>query len=214
MLSDTLWKCPLFYNMNKEDIEQILKVCTKRIQAVKKDEVLCHLHDIPEGIGILLQGSLQLVKYDVTGERNLLSLLHEMEVFAEMYAIPPHAALPQCIEARSDALVLWLSYEKIHTCPTSITITFMENLLTLMANKSRQLRMKNEYLSYHSIRKRLLAYFHDVSLQQQATIITIPFNRQALADYLCVDRSALCRELSKLQQEGILRYHKQEIELL
>ena len=64
-----------------------------------------------------------------------------------------------------------------------------------------------------TIRSRLLTYFSRLSVKYGSSTIQIPFNRQQLADYLNLDRSALSKELGKMQQDGLIEYHKNMIYL-
>ena len=89
----------------------------------------------------------------------------------------------------------------------------IRNLLTVCASKSLQLSERIMHTTSKSIRGRLLSYFSDCAKKEGSYSFTIPFNRQQLADYLGVDRSTMCNELSKMQREGLIRYERSSFTL-
>ena len=98
----------------------------------------------------------------------------------------------------------------MQTCPGACEYhgRLIRNLLTISAQKNLILSRRIFHTSPKSIRGRLLSYLSFQASSQGSSEFTIPFNRQQLADYLSVDRSALSNELGKMQKDGLLKVNK------
>ena len=90
----------------------------------------------------------------------------------------------------------------------------MHNLIAVLADKNVMLTDKMAHLSQRSVREKLLSYLSEQARMTQSGSFTIPFNRQQLADYLCIDRSAMSNILGKLRDEGVLTFNKSHFELM
>ena len=120
------------------------------------------------------------------------------------------------VVATKDTEVLFLNTEKVlSTCSSSCYFhnQLIHNLVSVLAFNNVKLVNKINHISYKSIRGRLLSYLSSQAIQQGKYSFEIPFNRQQLADYLCTDRSAMSNELSKMQNEGLISFHKNRFEL-
>lgn len=90
----------------------------------------------------------------------------------------------------------------------------MSNLLAMMAEKNRLLTEKIRYLTQRSTRQKIVLYLSDLARKKGKATFSLPFNRQQMADFLSVDRSALSAELSKMKKEGLIDYRKDKFTLL
>lgn len=196
---------------------QILSLCTDlhaflssySEQQVLHDEMLHH-------IGFLVKGTLQLSKHEYNGNRLLLTNITQGDVFGEVFAILQPANIPfyaKCCEACE---ILWFPYQTMMNTSSwhPQQGKLLQNLHMILARKNLLLNQRIEILSKRSTKEKLLSYLSEVSRQVQQSSFSIPYNRQELADYLCVDRSALSKELAKLESNHILRYHKDQFTLL
>lgn len=114
-------------------------------------------------------------------------------------------------QGTTETEVLFLNAARLlQTCPNSCVHhnRLIKNLLQISAQKNLTLSRRMLHTSSKFIRGRLLSYFSQERLRHGSLQFTIPFNRQQLADYLGVDRSALSNELSKMRRDGILIYEK------
>jgi CRP-like cAMP-binding protein len=119
--------------------------------------------------------------------------------------------------AKSNSTVMFLGIERIiNTCPNSCVFHnhLIENLLKILARKNILLSNKNQLLSRRTIQDKVLSYLSLQAEKKGNLTFEIPFTRNELADFLCVDRSALSRVLSKLQKEGIIEYDHKHFKLL
>ena len=154
---------------------------------------------------------------DLWGNRTLLGKAVAGELFAEAYACTENEPLMISVMAVEDTTVLMMDLSKVlHTCSRNCPQhqQISENLLRILAGKNLALSRRILHTSSKSIRGRVLSYLSFLSAKQGKKIITVPFNRQQMADYLGVDRSALSGELSKMQKDGLLEYHKESFKLL
>lgn len=200
MKTNTLQCCPLFQNI--ENLDALLKQLHAHSVSFHKGQYILHSKQQCDDLGIVLEGSAQILKYDVDGNANIFSNLSSMDLFAEAYA-GTNIPLMVDVIALEDTTVLFLQ-AKINNPSSKEQIQFLQNLLTISLKKNRNLSYKISHISLKTIRERLLAFLYDQSILQNSKEVQVYFNRQQLADYLCVDRSALSNEISKLKKEGIL----------
>lgn len=168
-----------------------------------------------ETIGLVVSGCVQVVREDIDGRQNLMAELPEGELFGEVFACAGILQSPVTVLAAKPSEVLHMNYRRIITsCPTACTFhsRLIENMLALMAQKNLLLNKKIEILSQRTTRARLLLFF-DLH-RHGARCFTIPFSREELAAYLCVDRSAMSAELSRMQKEGLIRYNRCRFEIM
>ncbi|MDO5786003.1 MAG: Crp/Fnr family transcriptional regulator [Eubacteriales bacterium] len=215
-ISHILSSCWLFRGLSAEDIQAVLGCVSARRQIYEKQEILFHAGDAVPQAGIVLRGELHIFREDFWGNQTILAALPCGELFGEVFACLPDHAADVSVRAVQQTEVLYLDMQRLLTgcsaaCPFHAHI--MRNLITVLAQKNRVLNRKMHHLTQRSIRGKLLSYLSEQrTLCGQATFC-IPFNRQQLADYLSVDRSALSAELSRLRREGILTYHKNQFTL-
>ena len=209
--------CPLFDGIAEADMGAMLACLGAKKLSAPKGQVLFAEGDPAAYVGIVLTGSVHLVREDYYGNRSIMAHIPPGEVFGETYACAGAAALPISIVADEDSDCLLIDCRRITVSCTnacSFHSRMIYNLLRLVANKNLVFDQKIEITSKRTTRDKLMAY-----LMIQAKLcgkgeFTIPYDRQALADYLEVDRSGLSSEISKLRQEGVLECRKNTFRLL
>jgi len=204
-------KISLFKGMEENEIIQLINC----LGAIKKkyskntqifESGIKNIH-----VGILISGEVHIVEEDVYGNQNIFFRLHQGDIFGEVFTlinIINSATIPVAI---TECEVLLIDKNSILTPCNKICsshIKLIENLLYNVANKAFDLHSKVLILSKRTTRDKLLTFLSCKSRESGDQLFSISFNRQQLADFLCVDRSALSVELSKLKKEGILDYHK------
>lgn len=206
----------LFTGIEKEDISSMLNCLSAHIATYPKDAFILHTGNTIQEVGMILTGSAFIIKEDFWGNRSILSEVSSGFLFAETYACIGTIPLEVSVIASSDCEVLFLDFHKIlTTCSSACQFHTMliHNLLTTLAQKNLNLTRKLEHISQKTTRDKLLSYLSAESQKAQSSSFSIPFNRQQLADYLSVDRSAMSNELGKLKKEGILTYKKNTFSL-
>lgn len=206
----------LFHGAGQEELSSMLQCLDGRTRSFSKGTYILRAGETADSVGMVLSGSVTIENDDVWGNRSVLGHIGPGEIFAETYACIPGERLMINAIANEDTQVLFLNVKRIlQTCPHSCShhTAMIQNLLQISARKNLALSRRILHTSSKSIRGRLLSYFSQQVLQTGSRQFTIPFNRQQLADYLGVDRSALSNELSKMQKEGILTYKKNQFSI-
>lgn len=212
-----LEKCPLFRGMKPEEFTAIL-ACLGATKKEYEKNAPIFLEGDPAGcLGVLLSGSAQIIRDDYYGKRSIVSGIEPAQIFGEAFACADVERLPVSVIATSQSVALFIDCHRIAT-PCSNACAFhnrlMLNLLRVVANKNLLINRKLEIISRRTTREKLLTYLMNQAKLNRSDDFTIPFNRQELADYLGVERSALSAEISKLRCEGILESRRSYFHLL
>lgn len=209
-------RSPLFRGIEPDEIQAMLGCLDARRRRVPKGDALLRVGDVTTSMGLVLEGSVRLEREDYWGNRTILASFGPGQSFAEVYACEPDLPLDINVVAAEDALVMLMDLRRVTTmCPSSCTFhaRLIRNLLGCVARRTHALTRKIEHTSKRTTRAKLLSYLSDQAKAAGSNRFSIPFDRQELADYLSVDRSAMCAELSRMRKEGIMDYRKNEFEL-
>lgn len=205
------WKSgPLFAGISEEGVDQVLACLSARPRHFDKQAMLLRAGDAPV-MGLVLAGSVHILQEDFWGNRSLLGRAGPGDLFAEAFACAGVLRLPVSVEACEPTDVLLLDAGRLSAvCPAACPhhAQIIRNLLRLMAEKNVGLARKVEHMARRTTRDKLLSYLSAEARRSGGSAFSIPFNRQQLADYLAVDRSAMCSELSRLRDEGLLDFHR------
>lgn len=198
---------PLFEDIDPNDIPAMLSCLQAQKKFFSKDSFIRKEGDLADFIGIVLCGTIQVLHYDINGTRNITASFSTGDVFAEAVSCAEISKLPFSIQAVTDCEILFLNKELIlHSCDEKCRFhsKLVQNLLKIISRKNILLTQKLRHISHRSTSEKLLSYLNDQAKQHDSNEFTIPFDRQALADYIGVERSAMSAEISKLQKQGIL----------
>lgn len=212
-----LERCPLFNGIQMEDLWALLGCLGGKVTAAAKGQTIFREGDKATHVGIVLRGAVQMIREDYYGNRSIVAHIGPAEMFGESYACAGVLALPISVVADQDSQVLLIDCRRItasctNACAFHSRIIF--NMLRLVAGKSLVLDQKIQVTSKRSTREKLMTYLLSQAKLQNANEFTIPYDRQALADYLEVDRSGLSAEIGKLRREGVLESEKNRFRLL
>ncbi len=204
-------KAFVFKNLSVSDCERILMKVQPEILSYEKNEVVFDEGDEVDRIGIICSGKLVSKRLDYDGNVSLQQILFPPNMIGFEIASTPSRISPIRMRCLSDVTLLMFPYDKL----ISEDFPYLKNqnyikdqLITLLANENMRRLYKIELLTQRSLRKRVLMYMHFVSKKAGKKSFTIPFNRAQLAQYLNINRSNLCAELSKMEKEGLISYHK------
>jgi len=207
----------LFSGVGENEIETLLSCMQARLFRYKKGEFVLHQGEHLDNIMILAEGALHIQRDDYWGNRSIINMVAPGEMFGEAYAAPESGTLMNDVLAVEDSAVLFLDVKKLITvCSSTCKFhsTVVQNLVFSMSEKNRNLVQKLGFMSKRTTREKLLAYLSEEAERQGCGAFSIPFNRQQLADFLSVDRSAMSNELCKLRDEGLLEFEKNKFRLL
>ena len=211
MDTQQLQKTMLFRGMTDSEIAEALQVLEAHDKCYKKSETLLIAGTITERMGLVLQGSVTIESNDAWGNRTIISHVARGQVFAETYALLGNEPMLVDVTANEDCLVLFLGAGGMPMradTPRPWAWKYVTNLLFLSAHKNRLLSGRSFHTAPKTIRGRVMAYLNSVSLQQRSHEFDILFDRQQLADYLNLERSALSKELGRMQRDGLIACRK------
>jgi CRP-like cAMP-binding protein len=208
---ETIKASPLFENIQEPDLSAMLDCLGAAVRDYKKSEFIFLEGAELKQIGVVIEGSVYMVKEDVWGEKTILAVMTSGEIFGESFVCGDCDCSTVSFQASADCKILCLSFHRV-LCVCRKACAYhnrlVENMVTLIAHKNVKLMEKMAVLSKKSIRDRILTWLsQQVQFYGSKTFLS-PLGRLDLADYLCVDRSALTRELSRMKSDGLLDYDK------
>lgn len=201
----------IFSGIAEEELEPMLRCLDAKTVRFSKGAYILRSGDTVESLGLMVSGTAFVIQEDFWGNRNILSFIEQGQCFGETFACAPGAILNVDVVTQSQATVLFLNVKRILTlCPVTCAhhSRIIRNLLADLAGKNLLFNDKVTHLGQRTTRAKLLSYLSSQAQRQNSAEFDIPFSRQQLADYLSVERSGLSLELSKMQKEGLLAFHK------
>ena len=211
-----LKRTKLFAGVGEEEIADMLSCLGARLCTFKKGEYVLRQGEHLEDILVLAKGSLHIQRDDYWGNRSILGHIMIGDIFGEAYAAPESGALLNDVVALEDSAVFFFDEKRvITTCSSACPFHSMvvRNLFFAISEKNRALVQKLDHMSRRTTREKLISYLSAEAKKQNSPSITIPFNRQQLADFLAVDRSAMSNELGKMRDDGLLEFEKNHFTL-
>lgn len=216
---------PLFQGIDYASLPALLDCLGARKELVGKNEVVFEAGAAVPELGLVLSGAIRVERLDFWGRRSILGRAEAGETFGESFSLGlpgDENEAPVSAVAAQDSEILLLNYNKVMTSCTSACAfhtRLIRNVLALLARKNMELLRRIELLTLPGTREKALAYLSNMAerggvRERGGVTVEIPFNREELADFLSVDRSALSRELGKLRDEGLIRFERNRFELL
>ncbi len=202
---------PLFQGICREDLPAMLRCLQSYEKQYERGEIILLESSEVRNVGVILSGTVHMIKEDADGSETLLLAMKAGEVFGESFSCGSHPEARVSFLAGSACTVLFLPfYRVIHTC--NMTCPFhhrlIENMVRMIGDKNVQLMRKIEIISKKTLREKIMAYLRWQATVQKSSSFTIPLGRVEWADYLCADRSALTRELAAMKRDGWIDYQK------
>lgn len=214
---DILTQCPLFFGIAPENLTVMLTCLGARTVHFDKKYTILAEGNPAKYIGIVLSGSVQLIRVDYYGNRSLLAEIEPTQLFGEAFACAEVPAIPVTIVAAEPCDVMLIECSHVlHTCTNHCGFhqQLIFNLMKALAAQNLKFHQKLEITAKRTTREKLMAYLDGQAQRNQSSSFEIPFDRQELADYLEVDRSGLSAEISRLRREGILLCERNRFTLL
>ena len=199
--------CSLFSGLKRESIHAALNCFQAAEIKVPKGTAVFHEGDPAETIGIVLSGVIQISRTDFAGNRDIVMSALPGELFGEVHLIAGLKQTPASAVAAQDSSVLLFDGKKILSrCENNCLLhqRIFEDLTRSVARKNLDLQKKIFFLTRRTTREKLMAFLLDQARQQGKREFTIHYDRQALADFLSVDRSALSTEIGRLKNDGLI----------
>lgn len=214
---EVLIRCPLFEGLTLETIDTLLGCITPQYKNYEKSAWVLMEGDELRSIGVVLSGVLHTIQDDYWGNRTIVSRIEPGNLFGESFICGGVKESPVSIIAVEASEILLLDFTRIiGICSSACAFhsKLIKNMISNLAQQNMSLMEKIEYITQRNTRSKLLSYFSSLAKREKSNRIEIPFNRQELADYLSVDRSALSAELCRMRDEGLLWFHKNKFQIL
>ena len=211
-----LFASPLWKEILPEDREQLLDCLGATWAVFGKKSTVWSSGDHVSRLGIILSGEIRILMEDLEGRQNCLAFLHAPELFGEVFALA-NAPSPVTVYSETGAEIVFLDIQHVtDMCSKACNFhrQFVWNLLQLVAGKNLALNQKIQCVGQRTTKEKISAFLSMQQSRAGKNPFTVPFNRAEMADYLCVDRSALSLVLSQMKDEGLINYHKNEFQLL
>jgi len=207
----------LFSGITDEDLQKLSTCLNAREKDVERDLFVWRAGDPVHLVYYILSGSMHIIDEDFWGNRTIIETMHKDTLFGEAYVFASRENHLISVIAAQDSKILEINPKKLfETCPNGCEshTQLSRNALHIVSEKIIRLTEKVGHITQRTIRAKIMSYLSLCAHKEQSDSFCIPYSRQQLADYLCVDRSALSHELSKLQKQGLIQYHKNYFELL
>lgn len=214
---ELLKRTQLFSGVKDTEITSMLHCLQAKLLTFKKGDYVFREGEHIDKLTILAEGKLLVQRDDFWGNRSIVNVIRIGEMFGEAYVAPESGSLLNDVIAEEDSTVIFFDVRRILTvCSTACRFHSMvvQNLFFALSEKNRKLVQKIGHMSKRSTRAKLLSYLSEEAKRHNNNRFTIPFTRQQLADFLCVDRSAMSNELCKMRDEGLLQFDKNKFILL
>ena len=210
-----LGKNPLFENLSADETEAALALFQSEVRRYRKGETLCPAGGKLHAFGLVLSGAVQVFCDDLSGERAIMASVAPGATFGESLCYLETEESPVWIIALADSEVLWLHCDALHSVGDDpFERRIYRRFVSMLAERALMMNDRIQILSKLTIREKLLTYFSQCARTAGGRTFRIPLDRESLASYLGVNRSALSRELSQMQREGIIEFYKNSFKIL
>lgn len=208
---------PLFKNISSNRIHELLEILNAYVNHYQKNEYVKHTGDPVNFIGIILEGNIQIIQDDFYGNRNIIASFDAGSLFAEAFVCAGIPTLPVDILANSNTEIMFISSQKIFapcSCCCEYHHIFITNLLKIVATKNIILSQKLHCISHKTTEEKILSYLNSQAKLHDSYEFDIPFNRQGLADYLGVERSAMSTVINQLVKQEVIETNRSHFKIL
>ena len=211
-----LQKCRLFEGISGPDLETLLNCLPSRQRHYNKNKLILIAGEKVDSVGIVLSGAVHIVREDFWGKQKLLERTGSGDLFVAAFAYANVEKLPVSVVAAEETEILFVDCKRIvNSCSSACAFhtRLIKNLIRLLAEKNITLVQKLEHITQPTTREKLLSYLSEQARLAGSNTFSIPFNREELANYLSVERSAMSAELSRMQEDGLIHYQKSQFAL-
>lgn len=215
--TDVLLNCPLFKNIKEQDLNYLLQCLNSYAKNYKSDEYIFFAGNKVNYIGVVLSGSVEIIKENLAGSVHIMTFLGPSHIFAEGIVCTKERLSPVTIRVKEDSKILFIPYERIiKNCGNSCNFhhQLVQNMMMILGEKNYVLNTKIELLTLKGMREKIASFLLNESKAHNSLTFNIIPNRNEMADYLNVSRTSMCRELAKLKEEKIIDYYQNSFKIL
>lgn len=210
-------KCALFRGIEENNYKHLLGCLNVQIKHFKENEYLFFAGDRINKVGVVLSGSVEILKENLAGNKHIIAILESSHLFAEGIVCTANRISPVTVQAKESTMVMFIPYEKIiRSCGQSCSYHFglIQNMMVVLGEKNIDLNWKLELLTLKGMREKLASYLVKASFENSSYTFQIPLNRTELADFLNVSRTSMCRELTRMKNDGLIDFYGRSFRIL
>lgn len=210
-------KCALFRGIEENNYKHLLGCLNVQIKHFKENEYLFFAGDRINKVGVVLSGSVEILKENLAGNKHIIAILESSHLFAEGIVCTANRISPVTVQAKESTMVMFIPYEKIiRSCVQSCSYHFglIQNMMVVLGEKNIDLNWKLELLTLKGMREKLASYLVKASFENSSYTFQIPLNRTELADFLNVSRTSMCRELTRMKNDGLIDFYGRSFRIL
>ncbi|MGN0550588.1 MAG: Crp/Fnr family transcriptional regulator [Acutalibacteraceae bacterium] len=207
----------IFSGIKDEDYDKLLECFSPVIKSYKSGEEICSFNDDSNFVGIVKNGMVSIVRTDINGVRTVLENICSNEIFGSIFYNSSMLLDEITVVCEKECEIMFIDYCHItKRCANACEhhSLLVQNMLSLIATRASSLGERIEVLSRRTIKEKLMSYFVLCASHSGSESFELPFSYSTLADYLCVDRSAMMRELKNMKNDGIIKTDKRRVELV
>jgi len=208
---------PVFKDIDPTCLEGLLTCINARRVEFKKGEFIIEAGEPTHEFGILLEGSARSIKYDESGKLTIITMIERGGAIGVLLAAKHGKTSPLAVQATENAVVLMIPFARlVRPCEKNCLRhkQLLLNYIELIAEKGLELHERINCLLEPTVRTKIMSYLTRVAREQKSQKIILPFNRNIMAEYLNIERSALSRELSRMKKDGLIEYCKNKFEII
>jgi len=212
----TLQKAYLFQGMSDEECVALIKCLSPHVKQFSKNEIVFLSGDTNPYISVILSGTAHAYLEHIDGNQTVMSILTPMKVFGEIIASTRTQVSPITVCAVSNIEAAFIDYQKgcsMCTAACAARRMFIQNMLRFIGDKYFYSFERMNILRERTLRAKITAYLYALSGNGKTGSVTIPFSKTMLADYLLANRSALSKELRKMECDGLISVNGREVGL-
>jgi len=214
---DVLRKCVLFRGVEENKFRNLLYCLDGQVKKYHEEEYIFFAGDKVSHVGVVLSGRIEILKENLAGNKHIIAVLDPSNMFAEGIVCTASRLSPVTSQAMEDAEVLLIPYERIiKSCGAACDfhISLIQNMMVILGEKNVSLNWKLELLTLKGMREKLASYLLNASKENGSNTFLIPLNRTELADFLNVSRTSMCRELTRMKDDGLIDLYGRSFKIL
>jgi len=215
--NSVLNKCALFRGVDQTVYSHLMDCLSAKVKHYNEEEYLFLAGEKIDHVGIVFSGKVQVQKENLAGNKHIIAILEPSDLFAEGIVCTASRLSPVTVQAMEDSVVLQIPYERIiKTCGRSCIyhLGLIQNMMMVLGEKNVSLNWKLELMTLKGMREKLASYLIKASINNGSKMFQIPLNRTELADFLNVSRTSMCRELTRMKDEGLIDLYGRSFKIL
>ncbi len=212
-----LKRCALFRGIEESNYMHLLGCLDAQIKHFNEDEYIFFAGDKINKVGVVLSGTVEILKENLAGNKHIIAILDSSHLFAEGIVCTADRLSPVTVQAKEETNIMFIPYEKIiRSCGQSCSyhIELIQNMMVVLGEKNINLNWKLELLTLKGMREKLASYLIKASYENRSNTFQIPLNRSELSDFLNVSRTSMCRELTRMKDDGLIDLYGRSFKIL